>query len=517
MVRIKRALVSVSDKEKIVEFCRSLRVLGVEIISTGGTASLLRSHDVEVTEVSSYTGFPEMLDGRIKTLHPKIHGALLALRNNARHMETVGEHGIELIDMVVVNLYPFEEVAGRKGVSLEEAIENIDIGGPSMLRSAAKNYRSVAVVSDPARYDQVLGELKKNEGSLREETLRQLAVEAFALTSRYDAAIHAFLRGTLKERPAPELFPPVLSLRFEKEGEVRYGENPHQKAALYRDPFSPGLPGIRKLQGKELSFNNYLDLDAALQLVLEFEEPAAAIVKHNNPCGAAVAPSLEKAFLAAWQADPLSAFGGIVALNRPLDTKTARRIASSGFLECVIARGISQAALAAFSGKKNLRVLDARGLDRDTGVDFKRIPGGLLVQERDSRCLDAKELRPVTRKKPTSAQLKTLLFSWEVAKHVTSNAIVLARGTKTVGIGAGQMSRVDAVMLAVRKAGERSRNSCLASDAFFPKPDSIKEASRAGVVAIIQPGGSIADEEVIAACDRYGISMVFTGVRHFRH
>jgi phosphoribosylaminoimidazolecarboxamide formyltransferase/IMP cyclohydrolase len=518
MVKIKRALISVSDKTGILDFARELKKFGVEILSTGGTAKLLRDNNIEVKEVSEYTGFPEMLDGRVKTLHPKIHAGLLALRENAEHMKTLREHNISLIDMVVVNLYPFEQTTQKPNVAIEEVIENIDIGGPSMLRSAAKNHRDVAVVSNPARYNHLIEELKKNNGALSEETLRDLAIEVFGLTSRYDAAIHTYLKNYFKGKPEASSFPAELNLSFEKIQDLRYGENPHQKAAFYKEKGKlKGLINLKQLQGKELSFNNILDLNSALELVKEFNLPAAVIVKHNNPCGAAEDKTLDKAFISAWKSDPLSAFGGIVALNRRLDIKSAKAIVKSGFLECIVAPEFDKEAVALFKDKKNLRLLELSDLMPVNETEFKRVSGGMLLQDKDLQILDMHNLKVVTKKKPTEKEMQSLIFGWKIAKHVKSNAIVLTCGTKTVGIGAGQMSRVDSVMIAKKKAGNLSKNSCLASDAFFPKADAVIEAARGGVSAIIQPGGSISDAEIIKACDKHKIAMVFTGIRHFRH
>ena len=446
MVKIKRALISLSDKTGLIDLAKALSKFGVEILSTGGTARALRENGIAVTEVSDYTGFPEMLDGRVKTLHPKIHGGLLALRDNAAHMQKLQEHNIGLIDMVVVNLYPFQEAIKKPGVSLAEAIENIDIGGPSMLRSAAKNNRSVAVVSSPVFYPGIIEELNKNNGSLSEETLFKLAVEVFKLTSRYDQAIAAHLEKYAKGSTGNTVkeFPAELSLCFEKVQELRYGENPHQNAAFYKEKGkSNGLVDLKQLQGKELSFNNILDLNAAFELVKEFKRPAAVIVKHNNPCGVAEDVTLEKAFVSAWKCDPLSAFGGIVALNRELDLKAAKVIAKSGFLECIIAPGFDKEAAALFKDKKNLRLLEVGGIEPVSEPEFKRVSSGMLLQDKDIKTLDINELKVVTRKKPTKNELESLIFGWKVAKHVKSNAIVLTRGTKNEGIRAGQMSRVD--------------------------------------------------------------------------
>ena len=519
MVRIKRALVSVSDKAGILDFAKELNNLGVEILSTGGTARLLRENNIAVKEVSEYTGFPEMLDGRVKTLHPKIHGGLLALRDNPEHMNKLKEHDIGLIDMVVVNLYPFEKTTQKPGVTIEEVIENIDIGGPSMLRSAAKNHRSVAVICNPARYSQVIAELKRNKGSLPENLLRELAVEVYGATSYYDGIIHSYLKNHFLQGGAEQpAFADEMTFTFQKIQDLRYGENPHQRAAFYREKGkNKGLINLKQLQGKELSFNNILDLNSAFELAKEFSSPAAVVVKHNNPCGAAEDKSLDKAYIAAWKCDPLSAFGGIVALNRKLDLKTARVVAKSGFLECIIAPGFDKEALDLFKDKKNLRILELSDITAVNEPDLKRVSGGLLLQDKDLATLDINKLKVVTKKKPTKKELESLIFGWKVAKHVKSNAIILTRGTKTVGIGAGQMSRVDSVMIARKKSKDAGRNSCLASDAFFPKPDAIAQAARAGVVAIIQPGGSIADDEIIKACDKYKIAMVTTGIRHFRH
>lgn len=526
MVKIKRALISVSDKTGILDFAKALSVFGVEILSTGGTAKLFRDNGIAVKEVSEHTGFPEMLDGRVKTLHPKIHGGLLALRDNQGHMKTIKEHDIKLIDMVVVNLYPFEKTTQNPGVTLEEAIENIDIGGPSMLRSAAKNHKDVAVICNPGRYVQVVDELKEHKGALPRALLRELAVEVFGRTSTYDAAIYSYLKNFASSplpvrqagKPQASDFGEKLVLEFTRLQDLRYGENPHQRAAFYKEAGkAKGIINARQLQGKELSFNNILDLNSAFELVKEFRSPAAVIVKHNNPCGVAEEKDLEKAFVAAWVCDPLSAFGGIVALNRPMDMRTAKAVAKSGFLECIIAPAFEKGSADLFKDKKNLRLLELNELEQIAEADFKRVSGGLLLQDKDVQTLDEAVLKVVTKKKPSKRELESLVFAWKVAKHVKSNAIILAKGTKTVGIGAGQMSRVDSVMIARKKAGALAKNSCLASDAFFPKADAIVAAAKAGATAIIQPGGSIADEEIIKACDKYKIAMVTTGMRHFKH
>ncbi|MFA6349917.1 MAG: bifunctional phosphoribosylaminoimidazolecarboxamide formyltransferase/IMP cyclohydrolase [Candidatus Omnitrophota bacterium] len=518
MIRIKRALISVSDKTGILELAKELNALGVEILSTGGTAKMLRDNNVPAKEVSDYTGFPEILDGRVKTLHPKIHGGLLALRNNPEHMDKLKVHDIGLIDMVVVNLYPFEKTIQKPGVTIEEAIENIDIGGPSMLRSAAKNSQSVVVICNPDRYPQIIAELKKNKGSINENLMRKLGAEVFALTSRYDSMINNYLSSHFGAIGANEKFPQELNLGFTKMQELRYGENPHQKAAFYKEKGAQsGIINAKQLQGKELSYNNILDLNASVELLKEFSNPAAVIVKHNNPCGVAESSSLDKAFFDAWKCDQLSAFGGIVALNRKLDLKTAKIIAKSGFLECIIAPEIPEEARKLFKEKKNLRLLELKAMEPMPELDFKRVSGGLLAQDKDMDTLDEKNLKVVTKIKPTKKQIESLIFGWKVAKHVKSNAIILTVGTKTVGIGAGQMSRVDSVYIAQKKNVSSVKNSCLASDAFFPKPDAISWAKKAGAKAIIQPGGSIADDQIIKACDKYKIAMVFTGMRHFRH
>ncbi len=518
MVKIKRALISVSEKRGILDFVKELNKLGLEIISTGGTAKLLKENNIPVIEVSEYTGFPEMLDGRIKTLHPKIHAGLLALRDNLKHMRILSEHNIGLIDMVVVNLYPFEKTAQKPGAKIEEVIENIDIGGPSMLRSAAKNHRWVAVVCNPARYQQIIQELKKNQGSLSEELMRDLAIEVFARTSQYDGAIYNYLKNYFKGQKESDELLTELTLSLEKVQDLRYGENPHQKGAFYKEKGKTcGLINLRQLQGKELSFNNILDLNSAFELVKEFNRPAAVIVKHNNPCGVAEDKTSQEAYLNAWKCDPLSAFGGIVALNRKLDGKVAKIIAKSGFLECIIAPEFEKEALDLFQDKKNLRLLALPDLAPVKELDFKRVSGGLLLQDKDLKTLDLNDLKTVTRLKPTKEQLNSLIFAWKVAKHVKSNAIVLVKGSRTIGIGAGQMSRVDSVFIATKKAGKLTQGCLLASDAFFPKEDAIKLAAKFKIKAIIQPGGSIADAQIIKMADKHKIAMVFTGIRHFRH
>lgn len=519
MITIKRALVSVSDKTGIVELCKELAEFGVEILSTGGTAKALKEQGIMVTEVSDYTGFPEMLDGRVKTLHPKIHAGLLALRQNKQHMATLKEHRIGMIDMVVVNLYPFEKTVASPAVTREQAIENIDIGGPSMLRSAAKNHQSVVVICNPNQYHGVIEELRRNKGSISEETARILGQEVFRTTSHYDQAIYRYLSGQHGACSHGEKFGSEMSLQFVKVQDLRYGENPHQAAAFYRDARDiAGVAALKQLWGKELSFNNILDVNAAVNIVKEFEKPAVVFVKHNNPCGVAQNDDIMKAFQQAWSCDKLSAFGGIVSINRPVDRKLAVAIAKCGFLECIVTPSFAPEALALLKEKKNVRLLELPQLTRKVEqLDYKRVSGGLLVQDDDSLTLDESKLKVVTKKKPSAKDMASLLFAWKVAKHVKSNAIILAQGTRTVGIGAGQMSRVDSVFITQRKAGKLAKNSCLASDAFFPKEDAIEQAAKIGVKAVIQPGGSIADEDIIKACDKHRIAMVFTGIRHFRH
>ena len=519
MIKLKRVLISVSDKSGILQFARQLNKMGVEILSTGGTAALLKNSGVSVRGVSDYTGFPEMLDGRVKTLHPKIHGGLLALRDKPEHIQQVKKHKIELIDMVVINLYPFEKVIKKVNVKLEEAIENIDIGGPSMLRSAAKNYRSVAVVCNPARYKDIIRELKNNKGILSDTILRDLAVEAFNLTSHYDSKIFDYLNSKLKIAQMAVTNNRGLNLSLKKIQDLRYGENPHQAASFYADPnVSWGVTKVRQLHGKELSFNNILDLNAALDIVKEFEGPAAVAIKHTNPCGVAVAKRLNKAFKDAMDCDRLSAFGGIIGFNRAVDINTAKEILKSGFLECIIAPGYSKAALGLLKKKsKNLRLLELPFDKELAEADIRKVSGGVLVQDKDTRTITGKDLKIATRRKPTKKELRSLLFAWKVVKHVKSNAIVLVKDTKTVGVGAGQMSRVDSVIIAIRKSQGKAKGAVLASDAFFPKADAIKTAAKAKIKAIIQPGGSIGDEEIIKQSNKSNIAMVFTGMRHFKH
>ena len=516
------ALLSVSDKSGLEAFARRITAAGYQLISTGGTAQVLRQAGLAVRDISDLTGFPEMLEGRVKTLHPKVHGGLLGRRDKPDHLQQMADHGILPIDLVVINLYPFEQTAARPGVSFEDLIENIDIGGPSMVRSAAKNFAAVAVVTSPADYDQVASEIEAH-GEVLPATRWELARKAFARTASYDAAIATTLERVTGEPGQLELpvvtgeFPPHLRRRYDKIKDLRYGENPHQRAAVYSDPaIAGGIAHARVLQGKELSYNNLVDLEACWDLVQEFEHPAVAIIKHTNPCGCAEGETVAQAYARALVADPVSAFGSVIGINREVDEEAARELARL-FVECIAAPGYSEAALALLGGKKNLRLLQVAGDARSAGPVMKSISGGLLMQDRDLHVLKAEDLKVVTRRAPTGEELRGLLFGWKVCKHVKSNAIVFARETQTVSVGAGQMSRVDSVKLAVSKAQLPVAGSVLASDAFFPFADSIEEAARHGITAVIQPGGSVRDEESIAACDRHGIAMVLTGVRHFRH
>jgi len=518
MIKVKRALISVSDKVGILDFARGLHQLGIEMISTGGTAKLLQAAEIPVTEIDQITGFPEILDGRLKTLHPAVHGALLALRDNPSHMEQLKKHNIGLIDMVVVNLYPFERAIQKKNISLAEALENIDIGGPTMLRSAAKNFKSVAVVSNPKRYIDILKELDTNSGLLSDAFLMNLAIEVFQYTSHYDSVIYDFLNNRIKGGEFSSL-PKEVVLRFTKQQDLRYGENPHQRAAFYSSSEEvSGLPKMKQLNGKELSFNNILDLNAAIDIVSEFSEPAAVVIKHNNPTGVSQAKDLATAYREAWACDPLSAFGGIIAFNKKVDTKTAQLVSKSGFMECVIAPAYEAPALKLLSEKKNLRVIEFDLGDYAADRwDLKLVNGGALVQDKDTKHLDPDELKVVTKIKPTKAQMASLLFAWKIVKHVRSNAMVLVKGTKVVGVGCGQTSRVESTMTAIKKAGKNAKGSFLASEAFIPKTDNVTIAAKAGIKVIIQTGGSIADEDVIKAADKAKIAMVLTGVRHFKH
>ncbi len=516
--QIKRVLISVTDKTGVVEFARALAGFGAEILSTGGTAAQLRQNGIPVKDVSDYTGFPEMMDGRLKTLHPKIHGGLLALRDNPAHMKAVKEHGIDLIDMVVINLYRFEETVAKKDCTLEHAIENIDIGGPTMLRAAAKNYRFVSVVTSPADYSAIIDELKASGGKISESSNFALAVKTFQLTARYDAAISNYL-GRLIPEDGMKDFPDVLTMQFTKAQDLRYGENPHQKAVFYREPefAASAITSATQLQGKELSYNNIMDSDAAWQMICDFEKPAAVVMKHANPCGAAVAGNLETAYVNAMKTDPVSAFGGIVAFNKPVGRKTAEELAKI-FLEVIIAPGFDPEALAILRAKQNLRLLQVPPCEAGTKeYDFRRVVGGLLVQERDRDDFDLKKADVVTRRKPTDEEYEALDFGWRVVKHVKSNAIVIANRDQLIGVGAGQMSRVDSTKIAIMKSNIPTKGAVLASDAFFPFRDVVDIAAEAGITAIVQPGGSIRDKESIEACNEHGIAMIFTGRRHFKH
>jgi phosphoribosylaminoimidazolecarboxamide formyltransferase/IMP cyclohydrolase len=492
--------------------------LGVEILSTGGTARLLRESGLKVRDVSEVTGFPEMLDGRVKTLHPKVHGGILAVRSNPEHRKEVAEHGIEFIDLVAVNLYPFEKTAAKPGVTIEELIENIDIGGPSMIRSAAKNFQDLTVVVDSADFSLVLGELRENGGSVSRETRARLARKAFATTAAYDGAISTTLQRWAEGAALPER----LHLNYRKTLDLRYGENPHQRAALYVDPAAGGrgLASARQLHGKELSFNNLVDLEAAWRLVGEFGEPTTVIVKHTNPCGVGSAATLAESYQRALDADPVSAYGSVIALNRPVDAETAEAMCKL-FVEAVVAPGYEPAALERLGGKKNLRLLDmSMASGEEEGLQLKAIGGGLLVQSPDTLGACPQDWKCVTERQPTESEMRGLVFAWRVVKHVKSNAIVYAREGVLVGVGAGQMSRVDSVRLGAIKARELKHSlegTVVASDAYFPFPDGVEESAQAGASAIVQPGGSVRDKEVIQAANRLGLAMMFTGVRHFRH
>lgn len=518
--KIKRALISVSDKTGLAEFAKGISALGVEILSTGGTAKMLRELGINVKNVSEVTGFPEILDGRVKTLHPMIHGGLLARRDLTEHMEAIRNLNITPIDMVVVNLYPFEQTIMKPNVPIEEVIENIDIGGPSMLRSAAKNHASVAVVIDPSDYPSVLEELNALDGELKLETLQKLAVKAFSQTARYDATISTYLN----EKFTGEMFPETASLGFSKIQDLRYGENPHQKAAFYRlvsEKNRLSIADATQLQGKELSYCNILDLDAAMSIVIDFEKPTATVIKHTNPCGTASSDTISKAFRTAYDADTISAFGCVVGLNRPLDAATAQEM-SKHFTEAVIAPDYEPAALEILKEKKNLRLLKmGKDLQRSQ-EDVRRrlyanVRGGLLIQTEPYTEIRRDQLKVVTKRKPTDEEINAMLFGVKVARYIKSNTILLVKGERTVGVGAGQMSRVDSATIAGMKAGPEAKGSVLISDAFFPFRDGIDAAAKVGAAAIIQPGGSVRDEEVIQAADEYGMAMVFSGVRLFKH
>ena len=557
--KIRRALISVSDKTGIVDFAQELKSFGVEIISTGGTAKALREAGIDVRDVSDITGFPEMMDGRVKTLHPKIHGGLLGIRENPDHSEAMETHGIEPIDMVVINLYAFEETVARENISVAEAIEQIDIGGPAMIRSAAKNYRDVAVITSPDMYRQVRTEMILDDGALTLATREQLARLAFMRTAFYDSAVFPYLTTNLEGARDSKLFPPIpeiiermstymnlfstamkslhgdefetkddeqfaerQQLSLNRVSDLRYGENPHQAAALYEmatrgaAPADKGIAAAEQLGGKEMSFNNYVDADAARQLVCDFEDTACAIIKHTNPAGVAIGTDSEEAYRRALACDPVSAFGGIVAFNRPVDRKAADAVVEI-FVEVIIAPEFDDDILQILKSKKNLRVLRIGEPKTAAGFDYKQISGGMLVQTRDTHQLTREGLKVVTKRAPSEKEIDDLLFAWVVCKHTKSNAIVYAANRQTVGVGAGQMSRVDSVKIGAMRAQLPIAGSVLASDAFFPFRDGIDEAAKHGITAVIQPGGSVRDEEVIAAANEHNLAMVFTGVRHFRH
>ncbi|MGA3159580.1 MAG: bifunctional phosphoribosylaminoimidazolecarboxamide formyltransferase/IMP cyclohydrolase [Terracidiphilus sp.] len=523
--RIRHALLSVTDKTGLVEFAQALAGFDVELVSTGGTARVLREAGLAVKDISELTGFPEMLDGRVKTLHPRVHGGLLYIRGNKEHEAAVAEHGIQPIDMVVVNLYAFEKTASQPGVAFGQLIENIDIGGPSMVRSAAKNFEDVAIVTRVSDYPTLIEELKANNGALSRETRWRLARQAFSLTAAYDTAIANTL-DRIAEAPAPDApaatgttnLPDTLRINLPLAQALRYGENPHQRAALYADGTGQGIAGARQLQGKELSYNNIVDLDACWELAQEFDEPAVIIVKHTNPCGAATGSTILEAYLKALACDPASAYGGVIGINRTVDGDAAAEIAKL-FVEAIAAPGFSTDARERFAAKKNLRLVEVRSAPPRSVV--KHVSGGLLLQDADTGRINAAALDPglkvVTWRPPTAEELRGLLFAWRVCKHVKSNAIVYARDAQTLGVGAGQMSRVDAARFGAMKAVLPLKGCVAASDAFFPFPDGLEAVAAAGATAVIQPGGSVRDDEVIAAADKLGMAMVFTGMRHFRH
>ncbi|NNU14512.1 bifunctional phosphoribosylaminoimidazolecarboxamide formyltransferase/IMP cyclohydrolase [Vibrio parahaemolyticus] len=524
---IRRALISVSDKTGIVEFAQALAERGVDILSTGGTARLLAEQGIAVTEVSDYTGFPEMMDGRVKTLHPKVHGGVLGRRD--QDDDVMAKHGINPIDMVVVNLYPFAETVAKEGCTLADAVENIDIGGPTMVRSAAKNHKDVTIVVNASDYDRVIAEMDANDKSLTLETRFDLAIAAFEHTAAYDGMIANYF-GTMvpsygenKEGDEESKFPRTFNQQFEKKQDMRYGENSHQAAAFYveANPQEASVSTARQIQGKALSYNNIADTDAALECVKEFNEPACVIVKHANPCGVALGKDILEAYNRAYQTDPTSAFGGIIAFNQELDAETATAIVERQFVEVIIAPSVSAEAIEVVAAKKNVRLLECgEWSTKTTGFDVKRVNGGLLVQDRDQGMVSLDDLKVVSKRQPTEEELKDALFCWKVAKYVKSNAIVYAKGDMTIGVGAGQMSRVYSAKIAGIKAADEGlevAGSVMASDAFFPFRDGIDAAAEAGIKCVIQPGGSMRDDEVIAAADEHGMAMIFTGMRHFRH
>jgi len=511
----KRAMISVSNKTGVVELARELVELGYEIVSTGGTYKTITGAGINATYVTQITGFPEILEGRVKTLHPHVHGGILAKRT-PDHLAQLEKLGIVPIDLVVVNLYPFKETIAKENVTLEEAIENIDIGGPTMVRAAAKNYQGVTIIVNPRHYREVVAQLKAS-GEVDEATRLKLAVEAFAHTAEYDTYIAGYLK---KVNSSGQVFPEALILSGEKIQDLRYGENPHQKAAFYRETGAKGasVGTARQLHGKELSFNNIIDINAALELVREFAEPAAVVIKHTNPCGTALGKTLAEAFQRAFDADPVSAFGGIVGLNREVDPNTAEKMAGP-FLEAIIAPAFSPEAREILTKKANLRLLETGEFNqpRKAGYDIKKVNGGILLQDVDAGMVDAADMKVVTDREPSPEEWKELLFAWKVVKHVKSNAIVVTKNHRTVGVGAGQMNRVGAAKIAFEQAGQACQEAVLASDAFFPFRDTVDQAAKVGIKAIIQPGGSLRDEESIQAANEYGIAMVFTGMRHFKH
>ena len=513
---IKRALISVSDKTGILELARELEYYDVEIVSTGGTAKALSNAGIKVTNISDITGFPECLDGRVKTLHPKVHGGLLAIRNNPEHMRQIKELGIEPIDMVVINLYPFKQAILKGHIELEEAIENIDIGGPTMLRAAAKNYQDVVAIVDPADYSMVIEEMK-NLKEISLKTKFKLAYKVFEHTSHYDTLIAKYLRDKLNE----EFFPETLSLTFEKVQEMRYGENPHQKAVFYKEIGANigCLTNAKQLHGKELSYNNINDANGALELLKEFDDTTAVIIKHANPCGVASSDNIRDAYVKAYETDPVSAFGGIIAVNREIDAGTAEEICKV-FYEVVIAPSFTEEALQILSRKKNIRLLQLDNISAKLPAgtyDMKKVAGGLLVQNFNNELINMDELKCVTDNKPTPEQIEDLVFAMKVVKHTKSNGIALAKDKQAIGVGPGQTNRITSVRIAIDYGGERTKGTVMASDAFFPFPDCVEVAAEAGITAIIQPGGSVRDQESIDACNKYGIVMVFTGIRHFKH
>jgi phosphoribosylaminoimidazolecarboxamide formyltransferase/IMP cyclohydrolase len=523
-IKIKRALVSVSDKTGIVELGLALDKLGVEILSTGGTLKTLRDAGIHAISVSTFTGSPEILGGRVKTLHPKIHAGILYRRHLVEDVEQMQAADYRGIDLVVVNLYPFKQTVAKPDATEDEIIENIDIGGPSMIRAAAKNFDAVTVVADPSDYAELLEEMKIHQGTTSFDFRRRCAGRAYALTADYDRAVANWfaLDSTAPVQVNAGHFPDQMKTEFTKSSSLRYGENPHQEASLYGDPTysAPTLLHAKVLAGKELSYNNYSDLDACLDLLLEFSEPFACILKHTNPCGAAQGKNLAEAYARAYESDPLSAYGSIIGLNKVVDMETAKLLHETPFVECMLAPGYAPDALDLLTKKKTRRLLELGEIltGRKQGLlNYRYIQGGLLAQTADDHQLDPKTLQTVTKLAPTPAQLTSLLFAWRVVKHTKSNAIVIAKDQATVGIGMGQTSRVDSSFLAVKRAGERAKGAVLASDAFFPMPDGLEVAAEAGVAAIIQPGGSKGDPDVIAAADRLGIAMVFTGIRHFKH